>query len=441
MRILLSAYACEPRKGSEPGVGWSTALLLSGRHDVWVLTRDNNRQAIERELARSPLPRLHFVYHDLPSWTRWWKRKHRGVQLYYYLWQIAAYRVAQRLHREIGFELIHHVTFGKYWAPSLLARLPVPFVWGPVGGAESAPRAFWSGLSARGILFEALRELGRWLGDHDPRVRLTIRRSTVALAKAGETAERLRRLGARDVRVFFCTQLLMAEVGRLISQIPAVDLASHEQDRVRFISIGRLAHLKGFHLGLRAFARANLENADYWLIGDGPERKRLESEARTLGIAGRVVFWGWISQEEALRRLAEAHVLVHPALHDSGGGPILEAMAMERPVICLDLGGPALRVTEETGIKIPAGHPLKVEHELAAAMRRLAGDPALRDRMGRAGRQWSARTHGPEVVSAQLDAIYEDARLEQSRGRGYAGASRGCVDLRIRDREASGGSL
>ena len=83
MKILLSAYACEPRKGSEPGVGWSAALLLSDEHDVWVLTRANNRAAIERELGRCPLPRLHFVYYDLPSWARWWKRRRRGLQLYY----------------------------------------------------------------------------------------------------------------------------------------------------------------------------------------------------------------------------------------------------------------------------------------------------------------------------------------------------------------------
>ena len=53
MKILLSAYACEPNKGSEPGVGWHWALELGYLgHDVWVLTRANNRPAIEAEQNR-----------------------------------------------------------------------------------------------------------------------------------------------------------------------------------------------------------------------------------------------------------------------------------------------------------------------------------------------------------------------------------------------------
>jgi len=78
--------------------------------------------------------------------------------------------------------------------------------------------------------------------------------------------------------------------------------------------------------------------------------------------------------------------LVHPSLHDSGGWVCLEAMAAGRPVICLDLGGPALQVTQETGIKVPAISPDQAIRDLAAAMVKLATDPALRARMGQAAR-------------------------------------------------------
>ncbi len=65
----------------------------------------------------------------------------------------------------------------------------------------------------------------------------------------------------------------------------------------------------------------------------------------------------------------------------------MEAMAAHRPVICLDLGGPAVRVTEETGIKVPAVSPDQVTRDLAAALTRLASDPLLRARFGQAGCQ------------------------------------------------------
>src|SRR5579864_4765887 len=78
VRVLLSAYACEPNRGSEPGVGWGTVQALAAHHEVWALTRANNRPAIERETARTPMPSVHFVYYDLPRWARWWKHGQRG---------------------------------------------------------------------------------------------------------------------------------------------------------------------------------------------------------------------------------------------------------------------------------------------------------------------------------------------------------------------------
>jgi glycosyltransferase involved in cell wall biosynthesis len=94
-----------------------------------------------------------------------------------------------------------------------------------------------------------------------------------------------------------------------------------------------------------------------------------------------------IPRSEVLGKLADCDVLVHPSLHDSGGWACLEAMAAGRPVLCLDLGGPAFQVTEETGIKVPATSPEQVVSDLAAAMTRLAGDSALRVRLGIAARQ------------------------------------------------------
>src|SRR5690349_14743304 len=103
IKVLLSAYACEPNRGSEPGVGWNWALQEARFHEVWVVTRANNREVIEREMAENPRPNLRFMYHDLPKWARWWKRGNRGVNLYYLLWQLTAIPKARRWSRELGF--------------------------------------------------------------------------------------------------------------------------------------------------------------------------------------------------------------------------------------------------------------------------------------------------------------------------------------------------
>src|SRR3954465_11813913 len=94
-RVLLSAFACEPGKGSEPEVGWQWALQMARFHDVTVLTRSNNRASIETGLAGlpqgQPLPR--FVYHDRHEVMLSLKRRLKSVQLYYLLWQQSAREV------------------------------------------------------------------------------------------------------------------------------------------------------------------------------------------------------------------------------------------------------------------------------------------------------------------------------------------------------------
>ena len=74
MKVLLSAYSCDPGKGSEPGVGWNSVLQAARFHSVWVLTHDEGRQGITAALASGTLPNVRFVYLDLPRWVSFGRR-------------------------------------------------------------------------------------------------------------------------------------------------------------------------------------------------------------------------------------------------------------------------------------------------------------------------------------------------------------------------------
>lgn len=395
MKVLISAYSCEPGRGSEPGVGWNVAKEIAKYHQVWVLTRpDESKEAIEAQLARNPDPNLNFVYFTLPFWQDSMSGGQSGaMQLHYYLWQIQAYFVARRLHREIAFDLAHHVTFVRYSCPSFISLLPIPFLWGPVGGGETAPRPFWRDFSFRAKVYETARLLWRWIGEHDPFVRLTIKNSAVIRATTKDTVERLHKLGAKRIEIAPESGIPTAEINTLAQyKLP-------QGKPMRFISMGRLLHWKGFHLGMRAFAEAQLPDAEYWVCGDGAEKATLVALVEELGISRQVKFWGRLPREETLNKLSQCHVLVHPSLHDSGGWVCIEAMAAGRPVICLDLGGPGTQVTELTGCKIPAITPEQAVTEMAEAMKLLATNPQMREKMGKQGQQlvsanytWEART-------------------------------------------------
>jgi glycosyltransferase involved in cell wall biosynthesis len=401
LRVLVSAYACIPGWGTEPGVGWNVVRMMARHHDVWVLTYAGFRRAIEAELAERPIPGLRFVYHRLPREHPRHVEEGAGrsgliEQAHYYAWQVSGARVARRLHREVGFDLAHHVTFVKYWAPSALGGLDVPYVWGPVGGGESAPPAFYASFSETGRRYEGQRDLARSLAERDPLVRRTARRAALAFATTEETRARMEAIGARNVEVRSGIGLTADEVTALGRTPPPGD------GPVRFLGMGRLLAFKGYRFGLIAYAAAlreaqsagdrSLDGSTFWVLGEGPERAALESLVRELELGERVRLLGHVPREEALRLLGESHVLVHPSLHESGGGVCLEAMAARRPVVCFDLGGSAVHVGPEAGVRVPATTPAPALAEFATALRALAACPERRGWMGAAGHAY-VRAH------------------------------------------------
>ncbi|MEN8446476.1 MAG: glycosyltransferase, partial [Cyanobacteria bacterium J06555_13] len=146
---------------------------------------------------------------------------------------------------------------------------------------------------------------------------------------------------------------------------------------------------------------------EYWILGDGVERETFGQLAQQLGVGDRVKFWGNLPRHQTLERLSQSHVLVHPSLHDSGGWVCLEGMAAARPILCLDLGGPSVQVDDETGIKVPAYNPKQTVRDLAEAMKRLAQDPDLRQRLGTAGRHKVHTQFNWEAKGRQISDLYD----------------------------------
>jgi glycosyltransferase involved in cell wall biosynthesis len=400
IHICISAYSCDPTRGSEPGVGWNFVREVARRHRVWAVTRRKNEEAISAELQRAPLPKLRMVYFDLPKPLLVWKRGQVGIEVYYRLWQSLTRKLIEDLHRDVRLDLTHHVTFVRYWAPTALADVSTPFIWGPVGGGETAPAAFQRDFDRRGQVYEFVRHQARRCGEAAPSVRRAARRASLGLAVTEETKARLFAIGTRRVELFSAMGLDRAAYESLSSMpiAPATPL--------RFISMGRLLHWKGFHLGLKAFAAAGLPQAEYWIVGDGPERANLSKLVQRLGLTDRVYFKGSQARPDALAMLGACHVLVHPSLHDSGGWVCLEAMAAGKPVVCLDLGGPAEQVTERTGIKVAANNPEQAVSDIARAMTVLVTNPDIRHAMGEAGKDRVRDVYIWEKKGDRLDALY-----------------------------------
>jgi len=401
MKVLISAYACAPGEGSEPGVGWNWALQAARVADVWVLTRSNNRPAIEEELARHPVPNLHFVYHDLPRWARSWKRGSKGVRLYYILWQLTAVPKVFTFHRRIRFDIVHHLTFNAIDNAGFLWLLNCRFVWGPVGGAQVPPAALkeYFGQAWRR---EQIRALRKRLLRLNPFVRLAIFRADCILASNADTEQALRRLGAKRL-----VRLLEAGVN---SPSPAKGERSigHDSKPLTVIWAGGFVLRKAPKLAIDVVEELVSRHSPIHLlmIGDGPLRSSVEREIHARELHEFVTLVGAVPHPEMPRWYAQGDVFLFTSLQDTSGNVVLEAMAQGLPVIALDHQGAAEMVSPETGYKIPILNAKQVIADLADAIETLASSPDLRLRMGEAARRRAEQTFGWSRKALILRDVY-----------------------------------
>src|SRR5258705_7949801 len=141
MKILLSAFACDPSKGSEPNHGWNWAIGLAEKSfEVHCFTREEGRPAIESHKIPA---NLHFHYLALPlCLEKLYYSSTAGMYLYYLLWQWAFASKAKKLHRKVQFSIAHHVTWGSTQMGSFLYKIGIPYIFGPAGGGQKAPVNF-----------------------------------------------------------------------------------------------------------------------------------------------------------------------------------------------------------------------------------------------------------------------------------------------------------
>jgi glycosyltransferase involved in cell wall biosynthesis len=333
VRVVVFAYACEPDQGSEPGAGWLWARMLARMGgEVWVITRANNREVIERHLpAIDERDRLHFVYVDLPYWARFWKRGGRGLRLYYLLWQVGALAKARRLHNQVGFDLAWHLTIANVWLGSLAGLIGPPFVYGPVGGGVRTPWRLWRILGAAGIARDAVRASARAIARYlNPAARLAWRRASLILVQNPETRDWLPEQHRWKAEVF----------ANPIFELPAPtrDAPRRRADVPTALFAGRLLPWKGVSLAIRALAL--MPGWRLLICGTGPDEARLRGLAERLNLQSNVQFLGWQTRERLLALMQDVDVFLFPSLHDDAGFVVVEASSLGLPVVCLDLGGP-----------------------------------------------------------------------------------------------------
>jgi glycosyltransferase involved in cell wall biosynthesis len=394
LRILLLGPDCDPESVSVALVGYSHAAALAQIHDVTLAARSPVQDALRR--ANAPfhaievvrMPRLERLF----AWTirRVFKNNFDTQVLTAFLYPFSlafewfAWRQSRQRILAGEFDVVMRVTPVTAVLPSpfafFLRKGPIPFVIGPINGGLPWPPGF-DQLEKQKEWISDLRNLYRYL----PFAHSTYRHAAAIIAASSQTYA--------EFSVYRDKMFFVPENG-VSPPLCCRETASSEQDaKLQLIFVGGLVPRKACDLALRAAAPL-LRNdlAHFTVVGDGPERARLEELVRSLGIENAVSFVGWLGHGEVLTRLRSADVMVFPSVRDFGGGVVFEALAVGAVPVVVDFGGPGDIVHPEVGYKVPLTNEKDVVSKIEKILTDLEENRDLLNRLRQQGMSY-AREH------------------------------------------------
>lgn len=386
MKLLLSAYACNPNRGSEEGNGfnwlWESAAL---GHEVWCLTTPRGQADLTKLLAdRAADPiaqRIHPVYITVPKLVDFAYRWQPGVYLHYIVWQYRAWRAARQLDAQVNFGVVHHVTYNSLQMASWLWRLKKPLLLGPLGGGMVAPDSLRRYLPDWFKTETVRNVISSLLTTFDPNVRQSMRHAALVLTANSDTAALARTLGAGKVALTMSAAL--PESFATTDYVPRPALAGRE---LRILWLARIYPRKGLHLTLAALGQVDKRVKFHLdIMGDGPSGHLVPGWIAEAGLQDRVTWHGSVPYATTRAAYLSHDLFMLCSLRDTYANQYLEAMALGLPILTLDHHGAADFIPAAAGVKVPVQSAEATTAALARAVEHLYDHPAELADMGRAG--------------------------------------------------------
>ena len=402
--ILATAYAINPYKGSEDGMGWNFVCQIARFQHVFAVTRENNQNNIEKYISANPDPiyeNITFLYFDTPYWMRFWKKGGRGALLYYWLWQRMVVSFIKK--KDLKFDIVHNLNFHNDWTPSHLWRLGKPFVWGPIGHHPLIPQQYLSPYKKAYFIKDcAAWFIKRIFWSISPALSATIDKADHILCMNTSVSEVLS---------------LMPGKYSIMPSVATEDFGFErdcQRNKFTLLSAGRLVPLKGFDLTILAFADfisklSNLQkqNCELILVGSGPEKEYLQKIVSQKGIESYVSFIPWIDRNDLLDIYKRTSIFLFPS-HEGAGMVVAEALSFGVPIICLDNCGPGEFINDNCGFAIKNQPYQQTVEELSSAIAKLHGNPELLFEMqANARKRFETHFHWNNR-GEQLHSIYQN---------------------------------
>ena len=410
-KIFISAYACSPFQGSEPGVGWSYVYRLAKFNQVVCCVEEEKfKSDIMKWLALNPHSHMHrvkFVFIKKKRSRRLRKIWPPSYYIFYRRWHWDVYQYVKKNKLYETCEIFHQLTMVGFREPGYLWRLNNPFVWGPVGGFGFFPIRFLSILSRRDKLYYFAYNIINYL---DSRFKY---RSKAAAKKASEIGGFITATSENfDVakQLWKTSSKIIPEVGiRKFEGRQFVALSDLSSRKLKIVWCGKLLPGKAAKLAVRAFARTEVaENYCLHIIGSGPEFSNLKKEIHLYGIEENVTLHGELKRSEAEDLMRTMDLGLITSLRDLTSTVLMEYIEAGMPVICPDHCGFKDIIDNEIGFLIPVCNPSQFIDDLVKVLLDIKKDPVkIIKRIDKIGRKAHAISLDTNV--RRIQKIYESA--------------------------------
>lgn len=412
-KVLLIAEAANPEWTSVPLVGWSLAKAIRKCTNAHIATHIRNKDAfvraglvegkdftaIDNEYIASPLHKLGQVLRGGTGVG--WTTAMAVSSFAYYAFEYEVWRqFGSRIQRG-EYDLVHRITPLSPTLQSLIAKritkTGVPFVIGPLNGGVPWPKGFISRQHAEKEWLSHVRNAYKLM----PYYRATREYSSAIISGSRHTLSEMPEWAKAK-------SIYLPENG--------VDMNRFDEPRDRTASvplsaafIGRLVPYKGTDMLIEAAAKyLKDQKLTLEIIGDGPERKRLEAVTEELELSECVTFHGWVPHTEVQHILRNCDFLALPSVREFGGGVVLEAMALGVTPIVADYAGPSELVDDETGFRVPFCDKVSLVAGFERIIGQIMQSPEILDKIGAAARRKVLSEFTWEAKAKKIINIYRD---------------------------------
>jgi len=404
-KVLVEAYECSPARSHAPGSAWQILSRLAQWYDLYAITEETQyRDEVTEYLKNNPVLARNMRFSFIPRLRKGgFGRKRPALPirevLEYKNWLKRSFEVAERLHSDISFDIVHHLRGDSFRQPGYLWKLPVPFIWGPTGGTASVPWRMLTALKSKAMAEYAVRNI----------VNAFQFRFSRRVRKACFTAKHILAQTTEDQRNFRKVHGLETVVAHEQACEPSIkSFRSYDGKRKLNVAwIGRCMSGKALPIVLKAICKPEIKGRiTLQIAGDGPCRARWQRMAEDIGIAEQCKWHGWLEQQGVIDLLNSCDMLAFTSLLEATSTTVMQALSLGVPVICLKLCGFGDVITDECGIAIPVRDTRSAIEGFSMAIDSILQKPErLRQLSEGACRQ--AAKHSWDHLAQQVKDTYE----------------------------------